>query len=851
MVGRNSRRTFLKGLVAGAGLTAVTSGSALGQTDLRTITYGETRLGKVDANDPRYPFTDVPAEPVEFECEAGDEILLEAVNRELGGLFYGVESPGEEMVFEHGAELGTGGWIGYASAQLHTGTYTVWIAPYPEITYGTYELSLRRTGSNHLLEPGQVTTEELSPGDTNFESIDTASGSLSTPSYIDHYRMSGSAGQTVRLTVESSDFVPRLFVSPRYRDGYTVDVVDGDDDIPAGKAELTHTFAEDGNLEIGVTATERDLTGRYVISTAEVGGGDGRDIEVALVYLRPPFPNPGQHFSVVAVVRTPVDGHELLRCTLYVDDDRAGESTVEPSAGGATTVEFTSEEPLDPGDHTVRVVVESGSGSPERTLSVTVPRLVLEEFYTRYSPPKLEPGELVLSAGSTRTHVELENPSGEDVSVDLTLTVRPSRSGDSESIVRTASGVDLPKGAAVRVPFAWVSVPGERHDLALEVDIHDGVTHLLETEYERPATPSTETVDSLPTVVAYSETTGSGLGYENGQVVIEPEFWSPWDVSLSKDPETGDVNSLWVPLRGSGDVEVTVLQPSWSGKSPVALHGRANVNTRIDTNMPTVVEVPVDVPPDWDFAVIVVEADVDTLEAVYPVLNPGNLVFELRNVATVIEAILSSGSLPDKQFGASFTYVLVAELSGYPQSDDMEYVKEWVKDHFAWRSVQDALTDIATTLVGESLQDDTKALALEVLTESWEIVDAVEEAGTSIVASALDFFNPDSGGDVSVYEYDAPPRRVDETAPEDATPLKYVNVTATGVRSADATITVHYSEDEVTGSEITEDSLELYHWEGDQWVQMADTEILSDDRMVRATIPLAERPETIVLLSGK
>lgn len=267
MSGRqDTRRGVLKGLLAGVGSLTVPAGNAVAHADLRSISYGETKTGELDGGDPLYRGT-YPAEPVQFTGEAGDEVVVEAASGDLCGLFLGIVDPAGTLIYEYGMGWGSDGWTGYAGTLLRSGAYTIWVGPYPVVQYGAYELTLRQTGTDHLLESGESVTERLETGDTDWEGIETATGTIETPSVFDLYSLPGTAGQRVQITVESAEFVPKLFVAPSYAEYYIADVGEGTKDSSDNEATLTHTFALDGNLEIGVTATESDATGEYELST--------------------------------------------------------------------------------------------------------------------------------------------------------------------------------------------------------------------------------------------------------------------------------------------------------------------------------------------------------------------------------------------------------------------------------------------------------------------------------------------------------------------------------------------------------------------------------------------------------
>ena len=240
------------------------------RNDLRTISYGETKSGELDEADPTR-FDGVHAEPVQFDGAAGDEVHLQIESGELSGVRYGIEDPSGTVFYQYSTEWGTGtSRVNFATALLSSGTYTFWVASYPNQEYGEYTLSLRKIGAGHRLEPRNQTTETLSRGDIAWQSIVLPDGALPLPTYLDLYRARGTADQKHRIIVRSSDFTPKLFVAPNLS-FENITVAEGGNQQPAAEAQLEYTLSRDGSAEIGVTATEQNATGRYAITVEPVG----------------------------------------------------------------------------------------------------------------------------------------------------------------------------------------------------------------------------------------------------------------------------------------------------------------------------------------------------------------------------------------------------------------------------------------------------------------------------------------------------------------------------------------------------------------------------------------------------
>jgi len=80
--------------------------------------------------------------------------------------------------------------------------------------------------------------------------------------------------------------------------------------------------------------------------------------------------------------------------------------------------------------------------------------------------------------------------------------------------------------------------------------------------------------------------------------------------------------------------------------------------------------------------------------------------------------------------------------------------------------------------------------------------------------------------------------------------LKYVDVKVTGLTQGDATITLNYTDDEVTARGIVEDTLRLYYWYNGKWVLSYNSSVDTGTNIITGTIPASRLTGTPIAGAG-
>jgi hypothetical protein len=111
--------------------------------NLRSIAYGETKEGFVDAADGTAPEYGGLAEPVTFEGEEGDPVEI-TMTSEAFDTYLVLAGPDGNVVAQNDDRSGDlNSRIDYTLTQ--SGTFTIWCSSYSESATGSYELTLERT----------------------------------------------------------------------------------------------------------------------------------------------------------------------------------------------------------------------------------------------------------------------------------------------------------------------------------------------------------------------------------------------------------------------------------------------------------------------------------------------------------------------------------------------------------------------------------------------------------------------------------------------------------------------------------------------------------------------------------
>ncbi|MDZ7731111.1 MAG: PPC domain-containing protein [Natrialbaceae archaeon] len=111
--------------------------------DLRSISYGETKEGYIDASDGADPMFNDTAEPVSFSGEAGDAIVIEMTSDSIDPWLI-LEGPDGSVVDDNddASTSTTNSRLELTLSQ--DGDYTIWAGSLGFDAAGSYELSLHR-----------------------------------------------------------------------------------------------------------------------------------------------------------------------------------------------------------------------------------------------------------------------------------------------------------------------------------------------------------------------------------------------------------------------------------------------------------------------------------------------------------------------------------------------------------------------------------------------------------------------------------------------------------------------------------------------------------------------------------
>lgn len=233
-----------------------------GETTVRTIAPGESRVGELDSQD---AFTSDFAhyEIFTFAGRAGERVSV-------------------SMRSEHfDTYLAVGGWDGQSLAVLETnddgfsdGTDSRLTLALPrDGTYGIRATSLsgQRTGPfvvslESLGATREVAAVSIRSGETLIGELSVRDGQLGDGSFYDLYSYTGRAGERVTVTVRSDDFDTWLSVgTPEGAGGFTE--LEFDDDGAGGTdSRVTLTVPSGGRLLIRANSLIEGATGRYSIA---------------------------------------------------------------------------------------------------------------------------------------------------------------------------------------------------------------------------------------------------------------------------------------------------------------------------------------------------------------------------------------------------------------------------------------------------------------------------------------------------------------------------------------------------------------------------------------------------------
>ncbi len=192
------------------------------------------------------------AEGEDFEVgvESMDfDTTVEAVSPE-GHVFYNDDAPGR----------GTN-----STVQIMNATGGVWhvnVSSFSAAATGAYQLAVGASPATS--EPKQVTG--LAVGQPAQGHLAPGDATLNSGEFVDTYSFQGSAGQQIRIRLESSDFDPYVMLRGN-------NVTQDNDDAADGSlnSEIRYTLPTDGQYNVSVTSYQAGETGSYTLLLDSVG----------------------------------------------------------------------------------------------------------------------------------------------------------------------------------------------------------------------------------------------------------------------------------------------------------------------------------------------------------------------------------------------------------------------------------------------------------------------------------------------------------------------------------------------------------------------------------------------------
>jgi plastocyanin len=237
------------------GTYELTLEEAEGGEDLRSIAYGETKTGAIDAADGTAPEYGGLAEPVSFDGEEGDTVEITMTSEEFD-TYLVLADPDGTVVAQNDDGAGS-----LDSRIVHTlsqsGSYTIWCSSFSENATGTYELSLATVSEE------QLDLESIAYGETREGFVDATDGNA--PEYgglAEPVTFEGEEGDPVEITMTSEVFDTYLVLEDP--DGNVV--AQNDDGAESFNSRITRTLSQSGTYTIWCSSYSEDATGTYQLT---------------------------------------------------------------------------------------------------------------------------------------------------------------------------------------------------------------------------------------------------------------------------------------------------------------------------------------------------------------------------------------------------------------------------------------------------------------------------------------------------------------------------------------------------------------------------------------------------------
>lgn len=568
----------------------------------------------------------------------------------------------------------------------------------------------------------------------------------------------------------------------------------------------------------------------------------------------PVFPIPGETLTAGALLESEQSHDTPATVRLSFDDEQVAEKSVSVIEG-LTPIRWWADVSLTPGSHDLQATVKAEwlDGTIETTRTVDVPPLALTEVYTQPAVHRSDSGDADTDKKMTETVLEVENPTEETVTATFSLytaerngsTDDPELQGDPDE----RQEVTVNAGGTTRLYFLWELDSEATHQIEITMDISDDSSYLYRDAYSPLGIP-------MPTEIAYSAGTaprGSGHSIQIAELVYHKDFVVAHDRS-----------AVYVPMTGDGRNEIVIYDEDENvlgqTEQSVDTSVQGPAMEMIDPLDPNEwIEVPLEVDDSTQFLIVHIKEEKNVFWAIGKGFLSSPLAF-----ARALDGLVP-GESPKEEHGGTenadpnalrYEHMAVAELSGYPESPDLQEFSQEVGDREAaeyhWETVEQALTELPTVVGG------FKSVTAEVISTFVSVVEGVAKEtmdeitdafGVHVSFSELAAYNDEELGKLTVYDYgtDDPGIGADR---EKLSHVRTVDVKTTGLSAGTADVTVHYDDDDVSQAGIGEGTLDLYYWDGESWTKADNVEQDAEEQTVSGTIDVPALTGTPVTIFG-
>lgn len=531
--------------------------------------------------------------------------------------------------------------------------------------------------------------------------------------------------------------------------------VTGDDEVDLTGEVVTTEFDEASDYEVTLIVVDSEGNKDTVQKTVTV---DPPETSFRFRALVPPvFPIPEDTLTAGALLESEQSHDTPATARLSFDDEQVAEKSVSV-VEGLTPIHWWADVSLTPGSHDLLATVEAEwlDGTIEATRTVDVPPLALTEVYTQPAVHRSDSGDDT-DKKMTETVLEVENPTEETVTATFSLytaerngsTDDPELQGDPDE----RQEVTVNAGGTTRLYFLWELDSEATHQIEITMDISDDSLYLYRDAYSPLGIP-------MPTEIAYSAGTaprGSGHSIQIAELVYHKDFVVAHDRS-----------AVYVPMTGDGRNEIVIYDEDENvlgqTEQSVDTTVQGPVMEMIDPLDPNEwIEVPLEVDDSTQFLIVHIKEEKNVLWAIGKGFLSSPLAF-----ARALDGLVP-GESPKEEHGGTknadpnalrYEHMAVAELSGYPESPDLQEFSQEVGDQEAaeyhWETVEQALTELPTVV------DGFKSVTAEVISTFVSVVEGVAKEtmdeitdafGVHVSFSELAAYNDEELGKLTVYDY--------------------------------------------------------------------------------------------------